>query len=169
MADQTAEVVATKEVKFKEDLIAASKEFKPQFTADAATGTITLPAGAVFKSAAAERFNVTEESYANHRQFEDLLNNSLTLAGTEQSVDLFKENKELQTVTMKAPIWKNDAYEGVFNRRGTSRNPGDGTVTNYVGAVGVGRINVVSTRTKAEAQAIKQNFRNIAEAAGLGD
>lgn len=167
MADQTNETVATKEIKFKDDLTSASKAFAPQFTADASTGALTLPVGAVFASEVAERFKVTEESYANHRQFDDLLNNSLTHAGSVKAVEMFKENPELQTVTLKAPIWKNDAYEGVFNRRGTSRNPGDGTVTNYVGAVGVGRINVVSTRTKAEFQAIKQNFRTLAEAAGL--
>jgi hypothetical protein len=64
-------------------------------------------------------------------------------------------------------VWKKDSYEGTFKRQGQSRNVKTGEVSNYVGSVGVGRINVVSTRTQTEWQSIKANMRSLAEAAGL--
>lgn len=168
MSDQTVAVaVEATEIKFKDDLVAAAGHFTPQYTSDNATGTLVLPEGMIFTSPLATQFGVTEESYANHRQFSDLLNNALTHSAAEKAVEMFKGNKELQTVTLKAPIWKKDAYEGVFNRTGTSRNPKTGDVSNYVGAVGVGRINVVSTRSQSEWQGIKQNMRNMATLAEL--
>lgn len=172
MSDKIIAVVATdvteaNAVKFKDDLLAGSKEATAQFTTDVATGNITLPADFAFKSEIASQLGVTEEMYANVRLFTDLTNNALTHAGSTAAVEMFKANPELKTVTMKAPIWKKDSFEGVFNRTGTSRNPKSGEVSSYVGAVGVGRINVVSTRSAAEYQGIKQNMKNMALAAGL--
>lgn len=154
-------------IKFKDDLVAGAAEFKAKFTTDSASGTITLPADAVFGSDIAKNLGVTEEMYANVRHFTDLTNNALTHAGSTAAVEMFKANSELKTVAMKAPIWKKDSFEGTFNRTGTSRNPKTGEVSNYVGAIGVGRINVVSTRSQAEWQGIKQNMKNMAAAAGL--
>jgi len=159
----------TKEIKFKDDLVLVADNAQKHFKSDATTGTITLPESIVFgeELGAAQLHSVTPESYENHRKFEDLINNGLTLAGSRESVELFKQNPELQKVVFKVQVGKKDSYEGVFNRKGTSRNPGTGEVSSYVGSVGVGRINVVSTRSNAEWQNIKRNLRNLAEAAGL--
>lgn len=169
MTKATAAATANEDNAFKpkDDLAAASTEFTAHFIADNATGTITLPADTVFASNVAKQLEVTEDSYAKHRQFEDLVSSSLTYAGTVKAVEMFKENKDLQTVTLKAPIHKKTAYEGTFNRHGSSRNPKDNVVTNYVGSIGAGRITVVSTRSGAEQKAIKDNFKAMALAAGL--
>jgi hypothetical protein len=152
------------EVKFKDDFIALEDKLKPLATGDAKTGIVSIPAGALLENAPE---GVTEASYETHKKFFDLANNVLTKIGADVSVDLFKENKELQEVTMTVPIYKKDAYEGVFKRTGTSRNVRTGEVSTYVGSIGVGRINYVSSRTQTEWQAIKTNLRNMAEAAGL--
>jgi hypothetical protein len=82
---------------------------------------------------------ITEASYEAHKRFIDLTSNAL----------------------------KKDSYEGVFKRQGQSRNVRTGEVSNYVGSIGVGRINVTSSRTQAEWSAIKNNMKALAEAAGL--
>lgn len=157
---------ANEEIKFKDDLREMADKFKvaAKATADAATGTVMLPADFVM-SLAPE--GLTPETHERDRKFFDLVNNAATLAGSELAVDLFKKNKDLQTVSLHAPVWKKDSYEGTFKRQGQSRNVKTGEVSNYVGAVGVGRINVVSTRTQTEWQGIKANMRALAEAAGL--
>lgn len=162
----TATATAGNEIKFKEDLLEMKEKIMEVAKAnvDAATGTITLPADFVM-SLAPE--GLTAETHERDRKFFDLVNNAATLAGSEMAVDLFKDNKDLQTVSLHAPVWKKDAYEGTFKRNGQSRNVKTGEVSNYVGSIGVGRITVVSTRTQAEMQAIKQNMRALAEAAGL--
>lgn len=159
-----AVAAAATEIKFRDDLNTLKDKLKPLYQQDAAAGTLVLPAGTFFANAPEA---VTEESYAAMRTYTDLFNNATTLAESELSVEMFKGNSSLQTVTASAPIWKKDAHEGTFKRTGTSRNVKTGEVSNYVGAIGVGRINVVSTRTQAEWQGIKQNMRNLAEAAGL--
>lgn len=166
MSENTPVIAATEtnEIKFRDDLTQLTTTLKGAFVQDAASGTLVLPAGEFFKHAPE---GLTEESYARDRQFTDLFNNAATRAASELSVDMFKGNKDLQTVTATGQIYKKDAYEGTFKRTGTSRNVKTGEVSNYVGAIGVGRINVVSTRTQAEWQGIKQNMRNLAEAAGL--
>lgn len=165
---ETAAVIATASaaegIKFRDDLNALKEKLKPLYQKDATAGTLVLPAGTFFANAPE---GLTEESYAINRNYTDLFNNAATLAESELSVEMFQGNKDLQTVTASAPIWKKDAHEGAFKRTGTSRNVKTGEVSNYVGAIGVGRINVVSTRTQAEWQGIKQNMRNLAEAAGL--
>lgn len=160
----TATTTAAEQIKFRDDLNDLTAKLKPLFTQDASAGTLILPAGAFFENAPE---GLTEASYARDRQYQDLFNNAATRAASELSVDMFKGNDQLQTVTANGAIWKKDAYEGTFNRTGTSRNVKTGEVSNYVGAIGVGRIKVVSTRTQAEWQGIKQNMRNLAEAAGL--
>lgn len=152
------------EIKFRDDLIETRDKIKAEFVADNAGGILTLPAGTYFKNAPE---GVTEESYALHRGWDDLFNNATTAAASEVAVDMFKDNKELQTVALTVPIYKKDTYEGVFKRQGTSRNVKSGEVSNYVGSIGVGRINTVSTRTQTEWQGIKSNMRALAEAAGL--
>jgi hypothetical protein len=166
---EVAAVVATaatadNNIKFRDDLTALKETLKPLYAQDSAAGTLVLPAGTFFANAPE---NVTEETYAAMRAYTDLFNNAATQAESELSVEMFKANSDLQTVTASAPIWKKDAHEGAFKRTGTSRNVKTGEVSNYVGSIGVGRINVVSTRTQAEWQGIKQNMRNLAEAAGL--
>lgn len=158
-----AAAVAT-EIKFKDELRTVGDKSKELFRlhADAATGTITIPA-----DKALDLVGITEAEYKKVREGTDLLNNAFTLAGSEIAVELMKENKTLQSVQVHVPLWKKDTYEGTFKRTGTSRNPGNGVVTPYVGAIGVGRINVTSTRTDSEWKAIKSNMRALAEAAGL--
>lgn len=162
----TATATAVDEITFKPELREMADKIKEaaKASADANTGTVTLPADFVF-SLAPE--GLTVETHERDRKFFDLVNNAATLAGSELAVDLFKQNKDLQTVSLHAPVWKKDAYEGTFKRQGQSRNVKTGEVSNYVGSVGVGRINVVSTRTQTEWQNIKANMRNLAEAAGL--
>lgn len=157
---------ANEEITFKPELREMANKFKEaaKATADAATGTVTLPADFVM-SLAPE--GLTVESHERDRKFFDLVNNAATLAGSELAVELFKKNKDLQTVSLHAPVWKKDSYEGTFKRQGQSRNVKTGEVSNYVGSVAVGRINVVSTRTQTEWQSIKANMRSLAEAAGL--
>ena len=152
------------EIKFRDDLVDLSTKLKAEFVIDNASGALTLPADAFFKNAPEL---VTEETYAAVRHYTDLFNNAATKAGSEATVEVLKDNKDLQQVTLVAPIWKKDGYEGVFKRTGTSRHPGTGETSNYTGHVGVGRINTVSTRTKTEWQGIKSNLRALAEAAGL--
>jgi hypothetical protein len=166
MSENTVVIAAGENtaITFKDDLNTLTATLKSAFVQDAAAGTLVLPAGEFFKHAPE---GLTEESYLRDRQYTDLFNNAATRAGSELSVEMFKGNKDLQTVTAAAPILKKDAYEGTFKRTGTSRNVKTGEVSNYVGAIGVGRINVVSTRTQSEWQGIKQNMRSLAEAAGL--
>jgi hypothetical protein len=166
MTTKAATPVAETEIKFREELVEMKDKIKASAlaNADAATGTITLPADFIFGLAPE---GLTVETHERDRKFFDLVNNAATLAGSELAVDLFKTNKELQTVSFNAPIWKKDGYEGVFKRQGTSRNVKTGEVSNYVGSIGVGRINVVSTRTQTEWQSIKANMRALAEAADL--
>lgn len=152
------------EIKFKDDLVNLSDKLKSQITIDKTTGVMTLPAGAFFEHAPE---GLTEASYERDRKYQDLFSNAATKAGSEIAVDAFKGNKELQTATLSAPVFKKDTYEGVFKRSGTSRNVKTGEVSNYVGSVAVGRINVVSTRTQAEWTGIKNNMKALAEAAGL--
>lgn len=155
---------ATTEIKFKEDLTELAAKLKAQITVDNSTGTLTLPAGAFFEHAPE---GLTEATYERDRKYTDLFSNAATLAGSEVAVDAMKDNKELQTATLTAPVFKKDTYEGVFKRQGTSRNVATGEVSNYVGAIGVGRINVVSTRTQSEWKNIKDNMKALGEAAGL--
>lgn len=155
---------AAVEIKFREDITELEGKLKPLAIVDKAAATITLPAGAIFENAPE---GVTEQTYENVKKFIDLTSNTLTKIGSELAVDLFKENKDLQQVTMQVPIHKKDAYEGVFNRTGQSRNVRTGEVTSYVGAIGTGRINVVSSRTQTEWVAIKNNMKSLAAAADL--
>ena len=166
MANTATAAAASEEIKFKPELREMADKIKEaaKATADATTGTVTLPADFIFANAPE---GLTVETYERDRKFLDLVNNAATLAGSELAVDLFKKNKDLQTVSLHAPIWNKDSYEGTFKRQGQSRNVKTGEVSNYVGSVGVGRINQVSTRTQTEWQAIKANMRNLAEAAGL--
>jgi hypothetical protein len=161
-ANHNAEAAA--EIKFRDDLIEAETKLRAHVIRDAATGTLTLPAGVIFENAPE---GITEASYEAHKKFMDLQSNALTKLGSEEAVELFKDNKDLQQVTFHAPIHKKDAYEGVFKRQGQSRNVRTGEVSNYVGSIGVGRINVVSSRTQAEWTAIKNNMKALAESAGL--
>lgn len=156
--------VESTEIKFRDDLNTVSTAYKAELVADNATGILTLPEGAYFKHAPA---TITPESYQAHREWDDLFNNGVTKAGSEVAVDVLKDNKELKEVTLIVPIHKKDTYEGVFKRQGTSRNVKTGEVSQYVGSVGVGRVNKVSTRTQTEWQGIKQQMRNLAEAADL--
>ena len=157
---------ANEEIKFKPELRELADKIKEaaQATADAATGTVTLPADFIFANAPE---GLSAETYERDRKYLDLVNNAATLAGSELAVELFAKNKDLQSVSLHAPVWKKDSYEGTFKRTGQSRNVKTGEVSNYVGSIGVGRINQVSTRTQTEWQAIKANMRNLAEAAGL--
>lgn len=154
----------TKEIKFKADLDAFSDRVKPLFATDAATGGVTLPDSHYFDLAPA---GITPESYLLHKEYHDLHDNGVTKAATEVAVPMFVENKELQTVTVTAHIHGKDTYEAVLKRNGVSRNPGTGEVSNYVGSISVARSNIVSTRSKAESNNIKANFRALAESAGL--
>lgn len=154
----------TTEVKFRDDLLELEEKFKPHLVADPTTGVMTIPEGVVFENAPE---GVTAEGYEKSKKYLDLAANALTKLGSGKAVELFKENKDLQEATLSVPIFKKDSYEGVFKRRGQSRNVRTGEVSNYVGAIGVGRINVVSTRTQTEWTAIKTNMRNLADAAGL--
>lgn len=163
----TAAAIASTEVKFRDDLLNASNLIEAKsHLADAATGTVTLPAGWAFIDGLAPE-GVTEESYAKHREHEDLITNAATHAGTKIATKMFAENPALQTVTLHGPVHKKTHFEATFKREGTSRNVKSGEVSTYKGAIGVGRLNVVSTRTQSEWQGIKQNMRNMAEAAGL--
>ncbi|BAW19008.1 hypothetical protein [Ralstonia phage RP12] len=163
-ANNVAAAEATVEIKFKDDLVQLADKLKGQITIDNATGVMTLPAGAFFEHAPE---GLTEASYKRDREYTDLFSNAATKAGSEVAVDAFKGNKDLQSATLNAPIFKKDSYEGVFKRTGTSRNVKTGEVSNYVGSIGVGRINVVSTRTQTEWAAIKNNMKALAEAADL--
>lgn len=154
----------TKEIKFKADLVEFGDKVKHLFASDATAGSLALPDTAYFDLAPA---GVTPESYKAHAEYQDLFSNAVTKAATEASIPLFQANKELQTVTVTAPIHDKDSYEAVLKRQGTSRNPGTGEVSNYIGSVSVARTNIVSTRSKAEVNNIKANFRSLAEAAGL--
>ncbi len=152
------------EIKFRDDLIQERDRIKPHFVVNKEAGSLVLPASAVFENAPE---GITAESYMAHKRHLDLFTNAATAAGLELAVDMFAENKELQTVTSSAPIAGKDTYEAVFKRHGTGRNPKTREVSNYVGAVAVSRMNVISTRTDAEWKAIKANLRSLAEAADL--
>jgi hypothetical protein len=166
MSENTVVIAAGENtaITFKDDLNTLNSELKTAWVQDANAGSLVLPPTEFFKHAPE---GLTPETYLRDRQYTDLFNNAATRSGSELAVEMFKANPELQTVTATAPIVKKDAYEGTFKRTGTSRNVKTGEVSNYVGAIGVGRINVVSTRTQSEWQGIKQNMRNLAEAAGL--
>ncbi len=164
MSEANTTTDAAAEIKFRPELEELKEKYRPHVVADAKAGTLSIPLGVVFQNAPE---GMTEATYERDRKFLDLTNNALTLLGAEKSVELMKENKDLQQVTMQVPIWKKDSYEGVFKRQGQSRNVRTGEVSNYVGAVGVGRINVVSTRTQTEMANIKSYMRQMAEAADL--
>lgn len=166
MSDVNTAAATTTEIKFKEDLLTTKAAIKSKFTSDATTGVATLPAGWAFDPEYTPE-GVSEQSYTAHREHEDLLNNAATAAGSELAVELFKQNPELQTVTVSGPVNKRVNYEATFKREGTSRNVKTGEVSTYKGAIGVGRMNIQSSRTQAEWQNIKQNLRNMADAAGL--
>lgn len=153
----------TTEIKLRDDLVARREQLLPLWVGDK-SGSLVLPAEAAFIGAPE---GVTPESYLVHKKHFDLFENASASSGAIKSVELFKENPELQTITATAPIHGKDSFEATFKRNGTSRNPATGDVTNYVGSIGVARINVVSTRSKAESQAIKAEFRSLAETAGL--
>lgn len=163
MTDAT-KATESKEIKFKADLSEFAGKVTPLLATDSTAGTIALPDQAFFDLAPA---GVTPESYKLHAEYHDLFNNGVTKAASEVAIPMFVANKELQTITVAAQIHDKDAYEAVFKRSGTSRNPGTGEVSNYVGSVSVARTNIVSTRSKAESNNIKANFRALAEAAGL--
>lgn len=165
MAKEAATPVinANEEIKFRDDLTSLADKLEEKIVIGEG-GTLTLPAGVFFENAPEE---VTEKSYEAQRKYTDLFNNAATLAGSRKSVELFKGKKDLAQATLHAPIWKKDSYEGVFKREGTSRNVKTGEVSNYKGSIGVGRIEVTSTRTQTEWQSIKQNMRSLAESAGL--
>lgn len=168
MSNTTTETVTTTttttEIKWRDDLVQASAALKPQFTANAEAGTLVLPADAFFKDAGDL---VTPQTYEAVHKHMDLFTNGATHAATELATEMFKAHPKLETITVSAPVHGKDGYEAVLKRHGTSRNPSNGEVTPYSGSVAVSRINVVSTRTKAEANAIKTNFKALAEAAGL--
>lgn len=162
-AAATANNEAT-EYKFREDFTDLEAKLKPHFSVDSSTGVITMEAGKFFECAPE---GMSEETYGRDRRYSDLFANVATKISSELAVDAMKKNKELQTVTVTAPIWKKDQFEATFKRQGTSRNVKSGEVSTYAGAIGVGRLNVVSTRTQTEWAAIKNNMKSLAEAAGL--
>lgn len=168
MKSAQAEGVTTggNEIKFKDDLRTVADKAKElmRLHVDATTGVIAIPAG---KSLELVEDGPDEDTVKKVHETEDLLTNAFTLAGSELGVEILAKNKDLKEVTVHAPILKKVTYEGTFKRTGTSRNVKTGEVSNYVGSIGTGRLNVVSTRTQAEWQAIKQNMRSMAEAAGL--
>lgn len=152
------------EIKFRDDFTDLEAKLKPHFNVDKDTGTITMEAGKFFEFAPD---GMTEETYGRDRRYTDLFSNVATKITSELAVDAMKKNKDLQTVTASAPIWKKDSFEASSKRTGTSRNVKTGEVSTYVGAIGVGRVNVVSTRTQSEWVNIKNNMKAMAEAAGL--
>lgn len=152
------------EIKFRSDFTELEEKLKPSFSIDKDTDTIVLAPDAFFKNAPE---GMTEETYGRDRRYTDLFANVATKISSELAVEAMKKKKDLQQVTISAPIYKKDTFEATFKRSGTSRNVKTGEVSNYVGAIGVGRINVVSTRTQAEWTNIKNNMKAMAEAAGL--
>lgn len=160
----TETTTTTTEVKFREDLVAFADKIKPQYVVNKEAGSLVLPATVYFAEAPE---GITPESYRAHKQYADLFNNGTTKAGSELAIDLFAENKELETVVASAAILDKDTYEATFKRHATGRNPRTKEVSNYVGAISVARINVVSSRTEAEWKGIKANMRSLADAAGL--
>lgn len=170
MSENTPVIAATEstEIKFKDDLVNGSQALRDKHVAsrDSATGTVVLGAGWLLDESINPK-GLTEEDIGDVLTLLDLGNNAGVHAGTHISTELFKANPDLQTVTMTGPVYKKSTFEATFKREGTSRNVKTGEVSNYKGAIGVGRMNLVSTRTQAEWQGIKQNMRNLAEAAGL--
>lgn len=168
MSNATTETVTTvtttTEIKFKDDLITVSDKFSPLISGNVAAAKLEAPDSVYFDHAPE---GITPASYDLHRKWDDLFQNGMSKAGSEKSVEVFKANPKLEELTLVVPIHGKDTYEATFKRHGTSRNPSSGEVTNYVGNLAVSRVNVVSTRTKAEAQAIKSNFRALATAAEL--
>lgn len=152
------------EYKFKEDLTDLSDKIKKAAVVDAASGTVTIPEDFFFANAPEA---VTEEAYKAVRTYTDLFSNAATKATTELAVPLFKKHKELAQVLGTATLWKKDTFESVVKRDGSNRDFKTGDQVPYKGALSVGRVNVASTRSKAEYTAIKHNLKSLAEAAGL--
>lgn len=157
----------TKEIKFKDDLLALRGKLDADKQVDKDTGVVTLPAGTFFKHAPEA---VTEEVYATTRNYEDLYAQSATLMAAETAVELFKGNKDLKNVSLHAPIWGKDTLSRNFNREGEYRNlknKDEVEMIKYVGGMDARKWSRVSTRTQSEEDSIKKHLRALATDAGL--
>lgn len=168
MSNATTETVTTvtttTEIKFKDDLVTVSDKFAPLITGNVAAAKLEAPDSVYFDHAPE---GITPASYDLHRKWDDLFQNGMAKAGVGKSVEIFAANPKLEELTLVVPIHGKDTYEATFKRHGTSRNPSSGEISNYVGNLAVSRVNIVSTRTKAESSAIKAEFKSLAAAAGL--
>lgn len=151
-------------INFKDDLVELKNRLNAVKSVDKETGVITLPKDAFFTHAPE---GVTAEAYGATRQYEDLFAQASSLLAAETAVDLFKENKKLETVTLQADIWGKDTFSRAVNRQGSSRNPKTQEVTTYAGALDTRKWARVSTRTQAEDDQIKKHLKALALDAGL--
>lgn len=155
---------ATKEITFKADLRESADTIVTVMHGDKETGVITVDASVIEKLMPEGQ---TLESHLAHQRTFDLISNAFALAGVEKSNELMAANKALESTSYKVPTFGKNYLEGSFKRHGVSRAPGSAEVTNYVGAVGVAKHEVISTRTQSESKAIKDHFKAIALEADL--
>ncbi len=154
-----------KPVELKADLVAASEKIAPGWKVDTSTGVMTLDAG-VIESMLPE--GQTLESHLEHQKTMDLIKHALGHSGSQVAGKTFKDNKNLEAITFHTPtgVGKN-FMEGEFRRHGVSRPVGGGEATTYAGAISYVKHEVISTRTKAEWNHIKDQFKAAALELGL--
>lgn len=157
---KTAETKPT----FKADLEALAVTLEGKLTVDKDTGTLSLSADA-FKDALPE--GITTETLLAGQKALDLFGNGLKLAAVRKATKVMADNKKLEQISLNVPTYGDNAFEGVLRRNGESRAPGSTEVKKVQGVLTVFKHEVVGTRTKAESTAIKNEFRQLAEAAGL--
>lgn len=159
-ATKTAENKPT----FKPELAELGGSLEGKLTIDGDTGIAVLDADA-FKDHLPE--GQTIDSLIAAQKTIDLFGNGLKLALVRAGVKTFQANKKLEQISLNAPTFGSNAFEAVLRRNGESRAPGSTEVKAVKGVITVFKHEVVGTRPKAESTAIKNEFRNLAEAAGL--
>lgn len=151
-------------VNFKDDVRQLADKIAAKFTVEKGTGVLALPAN-TFIELAPE--GVTSDSYKVHRHYDDTFMVAAQIAGLERSVDIFKDDKKIDTTQMSVPTFGKDSIDLAFARQGSYVDMATKETVTYAGAITARKFTRVSTRTAAEEKLVKTHLKALAAAAGI--
>lgn len=137
--------------------------FKAHAEVDTKAGTISVKDTAF--EAALEKGGVTKDEYKKVSDLNSNIAAGFGLFVGEAGVDIFKKNKDAQTVTAQLPTIGRDSFNATFDREGHFTNPQTKEKVTQFGLLNV-QHNVVGTK-KGQVGAVKQLLKaQAAEAYG---